>query len=152
MSRKRTDLEGVGEDVFGERRNEEAEGIRGRVSFAWAKDEERDGSLGLLMEDCEVVGKPRNWEVRSSYWVRSCWDVSLRVDARVLLSVSGEIRAIWEGGQWLTSRPLLGCLSARSPMPRYHLAFDPAISICVHPENWALNSERWLFVFQAMIV
>lgn len=84
LSRKRTDFEGVGEEGFGERLKEEDEGIRGRVSFARANDGEREGSFGLFIEDWEVVGKPRNRDVRSSNWVRSCWDDSLRLEDRVL--------------------------------------------------------------------
>ena len=60
MSRNLTDLEGFGEEVFGERLKDEEEGIRGRVSCAWAKSEERDGSLGWVIEAAELVGKPRN--------------------------------------------------------------------------------------------
>ena len=66
---KRTDFEGFGESLVVERfMNEEDEGMRGRVSFAWAKSEERAGSLGWLTDDVDFVGNPRNWDVRSSYW------------------------------------------------------------------------------------
>ena len=47
-------------------RKEDDDGFRGRIFFAAAKSGERPGSLGWESEGLEVVGKPRNWDVRSS--------------------------------------------------------------------------------------
>ena len=43
---KRTDLDGLGESPGERFMKEDEDGMRGRVSFAWAKSEERVGSLG----------------------------------------------------------------------------------------------------------
>ncbi len=75
---KRTDLEGLGE-LPSARRKDEEDGMRGRGSLARAKAGERVGSLGCrAAEEEDLAGKPRNWEVRSSYWVRSRWIWSSR--------------------------------------------------------------------------
>ena len=73
VSRKRTDLLGLGEVVAepGFRlRKEEGVGLGGREGFwvACAKSSAKEGSLGWVVVD--VLGNPRNWEVRSSYCVR----------------------------------------------------------------------------------
>ena len=49
------------------RLKEEEEGRRGRGSLAWAKEEEREGSFGWVSVEVDVVEKPWNWDVRSSY-------------------------------------------------------------------------------------
>ena len=51
-------------------RKEDDEGLRGRIFLAAAKSGERAGSLGSETDGLEVVGKPRNWEVRSSNCLR----------------------------------------------------------------------------------
>lgn len=43
---KRTDLEGLGESPAERFMNEDEDGMRGRMSLALAKSEERAGSLG----------------------------------------------------------------------------------------------------------
>ena len=67
LSRKRTDLEGLGEAEFDARLKDEEVGRRGRAPFAWAKSELNDGSFGRFMVDAFGLEKPWNWEVRSSY-------------------------------------------------------------------------------------
>lgn len=67
---KRTDFDGLGEVPL-ERLKDEVDGMRGRRSLARAKSGESAESLGWFVEEADLVGKPRNWEVRSSYWVRS---------------------------------------------------------------------------------
>ena len=58
---KRTDLERLGESVAERFMNEEDEGIRGRVSLAWAKSDDKAGSLGwLTVDEVDFVGNPRN--------------------------------------------------------------------------------------------
>lgn len=44
--------------------------LRGRVLLAEAKSDSRAGVFGSEMAEGELVGKPRNWDVRSSSWVR----------------------------------------------------------------------------------
>jgi len=53
-----------------------------------------------------ALGKPRNWAVRSSCWVRRRVVVSLRVDAAVLgAKVSeGFVRGVVEGGRGVGER------------------------------------------------
>ena len=46
------------------------EALRGRVLLAEAKSELRAGVFGWAIAEVELVGKPRNWEVRSLSWVR----------------------------------------------------------------------------------
>lgn len=61
---------GLGDD--GGLRKEEEEGIRGR-SLAAVKSCCRAEELGSVMADergVVLLGKPRNWDVRSSYWLR----------------------------------------------------------------------------------
>jgi hypothetical protein len=66
---KRTDLEVFGDCA--ERLRTEEEGVRGLVDLAWAKSGSSEGLLGLVMiDEAVVVGKPRNWEVKSSNWDR----------------------------------------------------------------------------------
>lgn len=67
---KRTDLDGFGESAPGRFSNEDEEGFRGRRSSAWAKSAARAGSFGCDIEDVDWLGKPRNWDVRSSYCFR----------------------------------------------------------------------------------
>ena len=72
-----TDLSGLGESVGERLRKEDEDGFRGRIFLAAAKSEERAGWLGSEMDGLEVVGKPRNWEVRSSNCLRrsaALWD------------------------------------------------------------------------------
>ena len=69
---KRTDLEGLG-DVPVDRLKEEEEGMRGRRSLARAKSGVRVGLFGWAVEEFDSEGKPRNWDVRSSYWLRRRW-------------------------------------------------------------------------------
>ena len=71
VSWKRTDLE-VGGVVGVRFRKEDDEGLEGREGwlFAAEKSGAREGLLGwdINVEGADdVVGKPRNWEVRSSY-------------------------------------------------------------------------------------
>jgi len=44
--------------------------LRGRVLLAEAKSGSSAGVFGSEMAEGELVGKPRNWDVRSSNWVR----------------------------------------------------------------------------------
>lgn len=82
---KRTDLEGFGE-LPPERLKDDEEGMRGRRSLARAKAGERVGSFGCwAVEEADLEGKPRNWEVRSSYWIRSRWVCSWRSLAELLV-------------------------------------------------------------------
>ena len=58
---KRTDFERLGESAVERFMNEEDEGMRGRVFFAWAKSDDKAGSLGWLTLDVvDFVGNPRN--------------------------------------------------------------------------------------------
>lgn len=66
----RTDLDAFGESPPLRFRNEDEDGFRGRRSLAWAKSAARAGSLGRDVEEGDCVGKPRNWDVRSSYCFR----------------------------------------------------------------------------------
>jgi len=68
---KRTDLEGLGESAAERLRKEEEDGIRGRGSLARAKSADRAWSLGCVIEETDLVGKPRNWDVRSSNCCRN---------------------------------------------------------------------------------
>ena len=71
MSVNRTDFEGLGESGPVRFRKDDEEGFRGRRSLAWAKSAARAGSLGCEIEEKVAwVGKPRNWDVRSSYCFR----------------------------------------------------------------------------------
>ena len=72
---KRTDLEGLGELLPVRLRKDEDDGFCGRLSFARAKSGDRTVSLGRDVEEGDLEGKPRNWDVRSSNWVRrrSAW-------------------------------------------------------------------------------
>ena len=68
-----------------ERLRTEEEGVRGFGDLAWAKSVLRDGSLGfVVVDEAVVVGKPRNWEVRSSNWDRRREAWSCRVDDAAL--------------------------------------------------------------------
>lgn len=69
LSVKRTDLEMFGDCA--ERLRTEEEGVRGLGDLAWAKSVLREVSLGfVVVEEVVAVGKPRNWEIRSSNWDR----------------------------------------------------------------------------------
>ncbi len=73
---KRTDLDGFGESAAERLRNEDEEGTRGRESLAWAKSADKARVLGCNLDGEEdLVEKPRNWDVRSSYWLlrRAAW-------------------------------------------------------------------------------
>lgn len=65
-----TDLSGLGESAAERLRKEDEDGFRGRIFFAAAKSGERAGLLGWETDGLEVVGKPRNWDVRSSNCLR----------------------------------------------------------------------------------
>lgn len=67
-SRKRTDLEGLGDETAERLRKDEEEGFDGCMDFATANSEVRVGSLDVVwIEGIDFDGKPRNWDVRSSY-------------------------------------------------------------------------------------
>lgn len=65
--------------------------MRGRLSFAAAKSGAREESFGCDVDEAvDVVGKPRNWDCRSSYWSRSRFAVSCRFEASSLEKVNAE--------------------------------------------------------------
>ena len=66
LSVKRTDFEGLGEVTVGRFNEDGDEGCRGCGSLAWANSGLKAGSLGCNLVEEDVVGKPRNWEVKSS--------------------------------------------------------------------------------------
>ena len=122
-----TDLSGLGESAAERFRKEDDDGFRGRIFFAAAKSGERAGSLGWETEGLEVVGKPRNWDVRSSNCSRR--SVALR-------QVSCHIIVLDLVGR--TSHHF--CLNP--PMPRRPHAFDPRIWKCVHLGSWARDLRK----------
>lgn len=75
---KRTDFEGLGDVPPVERLKDEEDGMRGRRSLARAKSSVRAGLLGWVIDVVDVDGKPRNWDVKSAYWVRRRWIWSWR--------------------------------------------------------------------------
>ena len=134
-----TDLSGLDESVAERLRKEDEEGFRGRIIFAAAKSDERAGSLGWETDGLEVVGKPRNWDVRSSNCLRrsaalgDVSDVSCRLSPLKLI------------GRTSHHFPLL------SPMPRRLRASGPMILKYVHLGNWARDLGRWPAAVQVMI-
>lgn len=69
LSWKRTDLEGLLELPVRFRKDEEA-GSCGRGSLGRAESAERTGgSFGLNHDEVDLVGNPRNCDVRSSNWL-----------------------------------------------------------------------------------
>ena len=60
LSEKRTDLEELAGPTGERFRNEEDDGMRGRVSAAWEKSAASAGSLGCDSSEEDEVGKPWN--------------------------------------------------------------------------------------------
>ncbi len=140
---KRTDFEGFG-DVPVDLLKDEEEGMRGRRSLARAKSGVRAGLFGWSVEEVVLEGKPRNCEVRSSYWLRRRWICSCR-SLEVLQMIVNRTHLTYLWRQHTMSRSLqaasvvvlsLRCLRGMSRVTsRYahleNLVRDSAISLAV---------------------
>ena len=118
-------MSGLGESAGERLRKDDEEGFRGRILFAATKSGERAGSLGWDTEGLVVVGKPRNWDVRSS----NCFRRSV------------ELESAFVSGQTFRHEDSIEHTSHRFPLwlprPRRPPASDPVIWKCVHLESWA---------------
>lgn len=134
---KRTDLDGFGESP-GRFRKEEDEGFRGRRSLAWAKSAARAGSLGCDIDEVEWLGKPRNWDVRSSYCFRRDVAWSWRVLDALQIQISMEMLK-WMRPE-LTGPRCRPNVSALVPPLQCLLVRPQEIWRCGHLGNWVRDS------------